>query len=141
MYYINFGNYSCLTKEDIKTLSVEASLWSSFSGSIKKHIKNYNETDSIRGIRYFGPSKMSLFNLVIHSFSIIAVFKYAVFLRSTFYIIMLTFLTPVFGSIITFSQIFIIFFNLVISAVSMRENKKALLESNNNVLNEDDIIH
>tara|TARA_X000001036_G_scaffold431832_1_gene466779 strand:+ start:78 stop:950 length:873 start_codon:yes stop_codon:yes gene_type:complete len=138
---INFGNYSCLTKEDIKTLSVEASLWSSFSGSIKKHIKNYNETDSIRGIRYFGPSKMSLFNLVIHSFSIIAVFKYAVFLRSTFYIIMLTFLTPVFGSIITFSQIFIIFFNLVISAVSMRENKKALLESNNNVLNEDDIIH
>ena len=36
---INFGNYSCLTKKDIKTLSDTASLWSSFSGSIKKHIK------------------------------------------------------------------------------------------------------
>ena len=45
----------------------------------KKKYKNYNEIDSIRGIRYFGPSKMSLFNLVIHSFSIIAVFKYSVF--------------------------------------------------------------
>ena len=77
---INFGNYSCLTKRDINTLSEKASLWSSFSGSVKKNCKNLNETKSIRGLRYFGPSKMSLFSLVIHSFSIIAVFKNTVFL-------------------------------------------------------------
>ena len=56
-------------------------------GSITKDFdgnsKN-NEIDSIRGSRYFGPSKMSLFNLAIHSLSIIGVFKYTVFLRSTF---------------------------------------------------------
>ena len=35
---INFGNYSCLTKTDIKKLSVKASLWSSYSGTFKKNI-------------------------------------------------------------------------------------------------------
>ena len=36
---INFGNYSCLTKKDIAILSNKASLWSSFSGSVKKKFK------------------------------------------------------------------------------------------------------
>ena len=35
---INFGNYSCLTKNDVKILSEKKVLWSSFSGSVKKHI-------------------------------------------------------------------------------------------------------
>ena len=72
---INFGNYSCLTKNDINKIHSEASLWSSFSGTVKKNIENFNEVNSTRGSRYTGPSKMSLFNLIIHSFSIIAVLK------------------------------------------------------------------
>ena len=40
---VNFGNYSILTYEDVKKLHSEASLWSSFSGSLKKHLNNYNE--------------------------------------------------------------------------------------------------
>ncbi len=138
---VNFGNYSCLTKRDIKILSDKASLWSSFSGSIKKNLINLNETDSIRGLRYFGPSKMSLFNLIIHSFSIIAVFKYTVFLRSTFMIIILSFLINYLGSIVIVIQILIVFFNLLIFVVSMRENEKALFKSNENILNENEIIH
>ena len=43
---INFGNYSCLTKNDVKLLSSKPSLWSSYSGSVKKHLKNLNEIDS-----------------------------------------------------------------------------------------------
>ena len=78
---INFGNYSCLTKKDVKILSKQESLWSSFSGTVKKFISRLNTINSTRGSRYFGPSKMSLFNLGIHSFSIIAVFKSQVFLR------------------------------------------------------------
>ena len=138
---VNFGNYSCLTKRDIKILSDKASLWSSFSGSIKKNLINLNETDSIRGLRYFGPSKMSLSNLIIHSFSIIAVFKYTVFLRSTFMIIILSFLINYLGSIVIVIQILIVFFNLLIFVVSMRENEKALYKSNENILNENEIIH
>ena len=133
---INFGNYSCLTKKDINFLCNKASLWSSFSGSIKRYLMNLNEIDSTRGLRYFGPSKMSLFNLAIHSFSIIAVFKYTVFLRSTFMIIILSFLVKTLGPIVIIFQIMIVIFNLLIFIISMRENEKALLESNDNILNE-----
>ena len=76
-----------LTKQDVEKLHSEASLWSSYSGTVKKYLTKFNEINSIRGSRYFGPSQMSLFKLLIHSFSIIAVFKYQVFLRSTFMII------------------------------------------------------
>ena len=138
---VNFGNYSCLTKRDVIILSDKASLWSSFSGSIKKNLTNLNETDSIRGLRYFGPSKMSLFNLVIHSFSIIGVFKYTVFLRSTLMIVILSFLINTLGSIVITMQILIVFFNLLIFIVSMRENQKALFKSNDNILNENEITH
>ena len=138
---INFGNYSCLTKKDIVTLSNKASLWSSFSGSVKQYLENLNEVDSIRGLRYFGPSKMSLFNLAVHSFSIIAVFRYIVFLRSSFMIIILSFLIKPLGMMAITIQILIVFFNLLIFTVSMRENEKAFLESNENVLNEDEITH
>ena len=136
---INFGNYSCLTKRDVNILSDTASLWSSFSGSVKKNLKSLNEVDSIRGLRYFGPSKMSFFNLAIHSFSIIAVFKYTVFLRSTFIIIALSFLTKTLGLIAIAFQVLIVFFNLLIFIVSMRENEKAFVKSNENILNEDEI--
>ena len=138
---VNFGNYSCLTKKDINILSDKASLWSSFSGTIKKNLTNLNETDSIRGLRYYGPSKMSILNLVIHSFSIIAVFKYTVFLRSTFIIILLSFLIKTLGSIAIIFQVLIVFFNLLIFIVSMRESQKELIESNNNLLNENEITH
>ena len=136
---INFGNYSCLTRNDVKILSTKESLWSSFSGSLKKYIGKLNTINSIRGLRYFGPSKMSLFNLAIHSFSIIAVFKYTVFLRSTFMIILLSFLTKTFGLIAITFQVLIISFNLLIFIVSMRENETAFMKSNENILNEYEI--
>ena len=136
---VNFGNYSCLTKRDVIILSDKASLWSSFSGSIKKNLTNLNETDSIRGLRYFGPSKMSLFNLVIHSFSIIGVFKYTVFLRSTFMIIILSFLIKPLGLFAIIFQVLLVFFNLIIFIVSLRENEKEFIKSYENVL--DEITH
>ena len=81
---INFGNFSCLSKDDIMKICNNTTLWSSYSGTLKKYIKNYNEIDSIRGLRFFGPSKMSIFKLMYHSFSIIEVFKYQVLLKITF---------------------------------------------------------
>ena len=138
---INFGNYSCLTKNDVKILSTKESLWSSFSGSLKKHLSNLNEVNSIRGLRYFGPSKMSLFSLVIHSISIIGVFKYIVFLRSAFIIILLSFLGEALNILTSSLQILLIVFNLLIFVVSKRENKKEFLKSNENILSENKIIH
>tara|TARA_Y100001970_G_C14097551_1_gene783562 strand:+ start:175 stop:1047 length:873 start_codon:yes stop_codon:yes gene_type:complete len=138
---VNFGNYSCLTKNDTKLLFDKASLWSSFSGTVKKYIKNLSEINSIRGLRYIGPSKMSLLSLVIHSFSIIAVFKFTVFLRSVFILIFLSLLAKSYGLIIISIQIMIVAFNLLIFIISMRENKKALLESSKNLLNVNEVTH
>ena len=132
---INFGNYSCLTKSDIKILSTKASLWSSFSGSFKKYIKNYNEIDSFRGMRYFGPSQMSFYKLSIHSFSIIAVFKYRVFFMSIILLLFFHFLTVLINFNFLFAQMLLILFNLLVFIVSFRENEKELKNSENNIKN------
>ena len=138
---VNFGNYSCLTKQDVETLHSKASLWSSFSGTVKKYLKSFNEISSIRGSRYFGPSQMSLFKLLVHSFSIIAVFKYQVFLRSTFAIIILAYLNIYLGNISIFFQILIVLFNLLIFIISLREKKDDLINSHNNLDNIKEITH
>ena len=130
---VNFGNYCILTRTDVEKLHSKASLWSSFSGSVKKNLKPLNEIDSIRGLRYFGPSKMSLIKLVIHSFSIIAVFKYSVFLRSTLMLIVLTYLNSYLGNFTIFFQILIVIFNLFVFTVSLREKEKNLFNSHNNL--------
>ena len=130
---INFGNYSCLTKKDVEKLHSDASLWSSYSGTVKKNLDVLGEINSIRGSRYFGPSQMSIFKLLIHSFSIIAVFKYQVFLRSTFMIIILAYLNIYSGNIFIFFQILIVLFNMIIFIVSLRENKTDLKYSDTNL--------
>ena len=135
---VNFGNYSCLTKNDVKYLSDKESLWSSFSGSLKKHLINFNSVNSIRGLRYFGPSKMSFIKLALHSLSIIAVFKTNVFIRSAILIILLSYLSIFSSSLIISIQILLTVFNLVIFIVSLRENKK---DFKNADLNQKDIVN
>ena len=138
---INFGNYTCLTKKDAEIISSKPSLWSSYSGTIKKNLCHVLEINSIRGARYFGPSKMSLFKLIIHSFSIIAVFKFNVFLRSIFLILLLFLLKSNLGifALVTISLLAI--FNLMILIVSFREQKEDLLSSQANLENITNIPH
>ena len=132
---INFGNYSILTRSDVEKLHSKPSLWSSFSGSVKKNLKPLDEIKSIRGLRYFGPSQMSLLKLIIHSLSIIAVFKYNVFLRSTIMLIALAFLNSSLGIMAIFFQVLIVIFNLLVFIISLREKEKDLLNSHNNLDN------
>ncbi|MDA7829020.1 glycosyltransferase [bacterium] len=138
---VNFGNYSCLIKKDVEKLYSDPSLWSSYSGTVKKNLKNLSEINSVRGLRYFGPSQMSLFKLFIHSFSIIAVFKYQVFLRSTFMIMIFAFLNLHLGNISTFFQILIVLFNLIIFIVSLREKEIELKNSHINLDSTTNITH
>ena len=138
---VNFGNYCILTRRDVEKLHTKASLWSSFSGTVKKNLKSINEISSIRGMRYFGPSQMSLLKLIIHSFSIIAVFKYNVFLRSTIMLIALAYLNSYLGNLTIFFQFLIVLFNLIIFIVSKREQEKGLLSSHNNLHNIKKITH
>ena len=136
---VNFGNYSCLTRKDVEILADKKSLWSSFSGSVKKHILKFNSIDSTRGLRYFGPSKMSLFRLGIHSLSIIAVFKRDVFLRSAIIIIVASYFSSQAILLVPIIQFLLITFCLLIYLVSLREDKSSLISSNQNQKNSENI--
>jgi|TARA_B100001057_G_scaffold450747_1_gene493103 glycosyltransferase involved in cell wall biosynthesis len=138
---INFGNYSCLIKEDVRKLSTQASLWSSYSGTVKKKIEHFNEIDSERGTRYFGPSKMSFLKLLIHSFSIIAVFKFQVFFRSLIFVLIFSFLDLSLGTNFYLLSILIIIFNTIILIVSLREKQTGLLNSQENLESTEEITH
>ena len=138
---INFGNYTCLTKENAILISSKGSLWSSYSGTIKKYIKDFDTVDSIRGNRYFGPSKMSLFRLIIHSFSMIAVFKFQVLIRSILIILVLMFLKTKLGIISIFFQFLVFLFCITIYLVSLREKKDELISSQENLKNIKNMTH
>ena len=127
---IKFGNYSCLPKEDAARLVKEACIWSSFSGSVTKIISNRVSVPSIKGIRYFGPSQMNFFKLLVHSFSIIAVFKRSVIVRSILFLIFYLFFVSNNLTIITLFPVFIIFiFLFLIFKISSRENIEELNNS------------
>ena len=137
---INFGYFSCLAKKDAEKIVLSPSLKSSYSGTFKKNIKKYNTIKSIRGIRYFGPSKMPLTKLLIHSFSIITVFKYRVFLSSFLYLLIL-YLMNLNSSIVAIFQILIIIFCFIIFLTSLRSKKEELYNSHENLKNIKYIIH
>jgi len=135
---IKFGNYSCLPKEDAARLVKEACIWSSFSGSVTKIISDRVSVPSIRGKRYFGPSQMNFFKLLVHSFSIIAVFKGSVIVRSVLFLIFYLFFVSSNLSIVTLFPVFIIFiFLFLIFKVSSGENIEALNNSLENIDNID----
>ena len=83
---MNFGNFVCLTKDNVSKIINEKSLWNNFSGTIRNKFKKLESINCIRGNRYFGPSKMSFLKLFIHSMSIISVFNKVVYLRSILYL-------------------------------------------------------
>ena len=131
---VKFGNYSSLPKEDVAKLTREASIWSSFSGSVTKVIADRISVPSIRGQRYFGPSQMNLFNLLIHSFSIIAVFKGVVIIRSVLFLFIYLFFVSNNLSVITLFPVLAVFiFLLLIFQVSSRENIEELNSSLQNI--------
>ena len=132
---VNFGNYSCLTKKDVVILSQQESLWSSFSGTVKKSILRLNTINSTRGLRYFGPSKMSLLNLGIHSFSIIAVFKSQVFLRGFILAILIYLFESLFGAATFYLILALLVFMILIYLNSFRENIEDFVKSEENVDN------
>jgi len=78
---IRFGNYTCLSKNAVSKLLSDGSVWLSYSGAVTKHFPQFSTIQSIRGERYFGPSKMSILALLLHSFRISTVFRENIFIR------------------------------------------------------------
>ena len=131
---IRFGNYSCLPKHLVNKMVNEAATWNSFSGSLTKIAKDRNSISSERGIRYFGPSKMSFIKLLKHSLSIIAVFKITLLIRSILFLIAYLFLMIGKISVITLVPVFgVIVMMLSVIVLSKRENMSEFNSSLENI--------
>jgi len=131
---IKYGNYTCLPKSAINTMTNEPATWSSFSGSLAKIIKERKSIPSERGTRYFGPSKMSFVKLLKHSLSIIAVFKTTLLIRSILFLIVYLFLTIGKFSIVTLMPVVgVIIMMLSVIILSKRENMEEFNSSLENI--------
>ena len=137
---IKFGNFTCLPKSTVEKLINEKATWNSFSGSLAKIEKNLFEIPSIRGDRYFGPSKMSFINLLKHSLSIISVFKKTVLIRSALFIVIYILLIKSYASILTSIPLVLLLAMIYsISALALRENMDEFDKALSNISNIDQI--
>ena len=132
---IKFGNFTCLPKGTVKKMVNEKATWNSYSGSLKKIENNPTIINSVRGKRYFGPSKMSFYNLIKHSLSIISVFRKTFLFRSALFIILYILFIKSNASIITAMPLILLLIAVyLVSNLALRENmdefEKALLNIN-----------
>ena len=133
---IKFGNFTCLPKSTVEKLVNDKATWNSFSGSLTKLEDNLISIPSTRGTRYFGPSKMSFYNLIKHSLSIISVFRKTFLIRSALFIILYILIIKSNASIITsIPLVFLLIAVYAVSNLALRENieefDKALSKINN----------
>ena len=137
---IKFGNYTCLPKKTVEKLINEKATWNSFSGSLTKIEKDLLSVPSIRGERYFGPSKMSFFNLLKHSLSIISVFKKTVLIRSALFIIVYILMIKSNASVITSIPLVLLLIMIYsVSSLALRENMDEFNKALSNINNIDSV--
>jgi len=137
---IKFGNFTCLTKLTVEKMINEKATWNSFSGALTKIEKNKISIPSIRGERYFGPSKMSFYNLIKHSLSIISVFRKTFLIRSALFIILyILFIKSNASVIMALPLIFLLIAVYSISNLALRENMDEFDKSLKNIINIDTI--
>ena len=133
---IKFGNFSCLPKMTVEKMINEKATWNSFSGSLSKVELDLLKIPSTRGYRYFGPSKMSFYNLLKHSLSIISVFRKIFLIRSAVFIILYILFIKNNASIITSIPLIFLFIAVYsISNLALRENMEEYKNSLNQIDN------
>ncbi len=137
---IKYGNYTCLPKSIVEKMINEKATWSSFSGALAKITKDRAIISSERGTRYFGPSKMSFKNLIIHSLSIISVFRTNVLIRSILFLLVYIFLIHQnITAIMLIPVILVLTLIASVFVVSKRENLEELNKSLLNISNIDNL--
>jgi len=131
---IKFGNYTCLPKTTVEKMINEKATWNSFSGALIKVENNLISIPSSRGSRYFGPSKMSFYNLIKHSLSIISVFRKTFLIRSALFIVLYILFIKSNASIITAIPLVFLFVAVyLISNLALRENMDEFDKSLENI--------
>ena len=133
---IKFGNFTCLPKTTVEKMVKDKSTWNSFSGALTKVENDLISIPSIRGNRYFGPSKMSFYNLIKHSLSIISVFRKTFLIRSALFIILYIWIIKSNASVVTaIPLIFLLIAVYSVSNLALRENMDEFEKSLDNIVN------
>ena len=131
---IKFGNFTCLPKTTVEKMINEKATWNSFSGSLRKVEDKLLNISSIRGTRYFGPSKMSFYNLIKHSLSIISVFRKTFLIRSSLFVILYILFIKSNASVITaLPLVFLLIAVYAISHLALRENMEEFDKALSNI--------
>jgi len=136
---IKFGNYTCLSKSAVSKILSSGSVWLSFSGAFAKIFPSYETIDSIRGVRYFGPSKMSILALILHSLRISTVFREIIFIRVVIVILMFGLLAYYYSYYFLIPSLGGWVFLFLIICLALDDNIKKLNNSQNNIKNLSDI--
>jgi hypothetical protein len=132
---IKFGNFTCLPKMTVQKMINDKATWNSFSGALTKVENDLISIPSIRGKRFFGPSKMSFYSLIKHSLSIISVFRKTFLIRSALFIILYILFIKSNASVITaIPLIFLLIAVYSISNLALRENMEEFDNSLKNIL-------
>ena len=134
---IKFGNFACLPKSVVAQMIKEPATWSSFSGSLSKIVTSRLSVKSIRGSRYFGPSKMSFLGLIKHSLSIISVFRTTVLIRAIIFLAVYLFFVLQHISVVTLIPVALVI--LMIISVFILSGRENITELNNSLENIDNI--
>ena len=135
---IKFGNYTCLPQIIVEKMVNEKATWNSFSGSLSKLEDDIHSISSIRGTRYFGPSKMSFINLLKHSLSIISVFRKTVLIRSALFIVVYILIIKSNASVVTALPLILLLAMIYsISSLALRENMDEFEKCLSNIKNID----
>ena len=108
---INFGNFSCISKELLNNIIKIPYIDFHYSASIINSKQDYKSIPCDKGNRYMGHSKMSFFNLVLHALKSLSIFSKKIFIRFLimFFIINCIFIYSKINSVIIFDMLIIIF--------------------------------
>ena len=136
---IKFGNYTCLSKSAVSKILSSGSVWLSFSGALVKIFPSYETIDSVRGMRYFGPSKMSILGLILHSLRISTVFRETIFIRVVIAILMFGLLAYYYSYYFLIPSLGGWVFLFLIICLALDDNIKKLNNSHNNIKSLSDI--
>jgi len=80
--YMNFGNFSSFSSDNLKNIFSNNNLWMAYSSGIMKNCKKIVGVDIKKRRRFYGDSKVKFKFFLEHSIKIICVFRKEFFLRT-----------------------------------------------------------
>ena len=128
--WISFGNFSSFHSQQLSKILANDSSWLAFSSSVSKNCE-IKKVNAERKKRLIGVSKLSFFNLVLHSLRVGAVFFSRSVLLSFFYLILLIYLFIMGYGFSIYFIVTIIFYNFFLYLTIFINNQKKFVNSVN----------